>query len=79
MRGAIQNAIGPDCRRLATLWSKGTLMMFLALCCPCMSTLATIRRETNGWKWPVFVFVYMTVLAYLGAVAVNQVGRIFGG
>ena len=33
-----------------------------------------IRRETNSWRWPVFTFVYMTVLAYLGALATYQIG-----
>jgi ferrous iron transport protein B len=27
----------------------------------------TIRRETNSWRWPIFSFVYMTTLAYIGA------------
>jgi ferrous iron transport protein B len=54
-----------------------SLMVFFALCCQCASTLAVIRRETNGWGWPVFTFVYMTVLAYVGALAVYQIGRWF--
>jgi ferrous iron transport protein B len=51
-----------------------SVMVFFALCCQCASTLAVIRRETNSWRWPVFTFVYMTVLAYLGAMLVYQVG-----
>src|SRR5262249_22088694 len=54
-----------------------SLMVFFALCCQCASTLAVIRRETRSWRWPVFTFVYMTVLAYLGALAVYQVGSLF--
>lgn len=50
------------------------LMVFFALCSQCVSTLATIRRETRSWRWPVFTFVYMTSLAWLAAVAVYQVG-----
>jgi len=30
----------------------------------CMSTLAVVRRETNGWKWPILQFLYMTTVAY---------------
>jgi ferrous iron transport protein B len=52
-----------------------SLMVFFALCCQCASTLAVIRRETNSWRWPLFTFTYMTVLAYLGALVVFQVGR----
>jgi ferrous iron transport protein B len=51
-----------------------SLMVFFALCCQCASTLAVIRRETNSWRWPAFTFGYMTLLAYLGALAVFQIG-----
>jgi ferrous iron transport protein B len=51
-----------------------SVMVFFALCCQCVSTLAVIRRETGSWKWPVFTFTYMTMLAYLGALVVYQVG-----
>ena len=53
-----------------------SVMVFFALCCQCASTLAVIRRETRSWSWPAFTFVYMTVLAYIGAFAVFQVGRL---
>ncbi len=53
-----------------------SLMVFFALCCQCASTLAVIKRETNSWRWPLFTFVYMTILAYVGALAVFQVGRL---
>ncbi len=51
-----------------------SLMVFFALCCQCASTLAVIRRETGSWKWPAFAFTYMTVLAYVGALVVYQIG-----
>lgn len=54
-----------------------SIMVFFALCAQCVSTLAIIRRETNGWGWPVFTFVYMTVLAYLGALVTYQVGSLW--
>jgi ferrous iron transport protein B len=44
-----------------------SIMVFFALCSQCAATLATIRRETNTWRWPLFSFTYMTVLAYIGA------------
>jgi ferrous iron transport protein B len=50
------------------------LMVFFALCCQCVSTLAVIRRETKTWSWPIFTFVYMTALAYVGALLVFQAG-----
>jgi ferrous iron transport protein B len=56
-----------------------SLLVFFALCCQCASTLVVIRRETGSWRWPAFTFAYMTMLAYFGALAVYQVGRLLGG
>ena len=50
-----------------------SLMVFFALCAQCAATLAVIKRETNSWRWPVFAFSYMTLLAYLGALVTYQV------
>jgi ferrous iron transport protein B len=49
-----------------------SMMVFFALCAQCVATLAIIRRETNSWRWPAFTFAYMTLLAYLGALASYQ-------
>jgi ferrous iron transport protein B len=51
-----------------------SIMVFFALCAQCASTLVIIRRETNSWAWPAFTFVYMTALAYVGALVTYQVG-----
>ena len=51
-----------------------SIMVFFALCAQCAATLAVIRRETNSWRWPIFTFVYMTVLAYVGALLTYQIG-----
>jgi ferrous iron transport protein B len=64
----------PDGRPVYTLPVALSIMVFFALCAQCVSTLLVIKRETNSWRWPVFSFVYMTVLAYLGALVVYQVG-----
>jgi ferrous iron transport protein B len=56
-----------------------SIMVFFALCAQCAATLMTIRRETNSWVWPVFTFVYMTLLAYTGAFVTFQVGMRIGG
>ena len=53
------------------------LLVFFAFAMQCMSTLAVVRRETNGWKWPALQFTYMTVVAYISAFAAyNIVGRL---
>jgi ferrous iron transport protein B len=64
-------------RKVFTVPVALSLMVFFALCCQCASTLAVIRRETRSWGWPAFTFVYMTVLAYLGALVTYQVGTMF--
>jgi ferrous iron transport protein B len=53
-----------------------SIMVFFALCCQCASTLAVIRRETRSWAWPAFTFIYMTTLAYIGALVTFQLGRL---
>ncbi len=78
LRKALADATWPDGRPLFTLWTSIGLMVFFALCAQCMATLAAVKRETNSWKWPVFMFVYMTTLAYLGAVFVSYLGKLFG-
>ena len=56
-----------------------SIMVFFALCAQCAATLAVIRRETNSWRWPLFAFTYMTVLAYFGALLTYQIGMRIGG
>ncbi|MCB0360621.1 MAG: ferrous iron transporter B, partial [Bdellovibrionales bacterium] len=51
------------------------LLVFYVFACQCMSTLAVCRRETGSWKWPALMFGYMSVLAYLGAMATYHLSR----
>lgn len=51
------------------------LLVFFAFAMQCMSTIAVVRRETGGWKWPAIQFSYMTLLAYLCALITNEVVR----
>ena len=55
-----------------------SLLLFFALSCQCMSTLAVVRRETRSLKWPAFLFAYMTVLAYLVSLLAYQGGKWLG-
>jgi ferrous iron transport protein B len=55
-----------------------SLMVFFALAMQCMSTLAVVRRETQSFRWPAFLFVYMTVLAWIASFLVFQGGRLLG-
>jgi ferrous iron transport protein B len=56
-----------------TLGGAMALVVFFAFALQCTSTIAIVRRETNSWRWPALQFVYMSVLAYLAALATNQV------
>lgn len=57
-----------------------SLLVWFVLAMQCISTTAVVRRETGGWKWPLFQLAYMNVVAYLAALIVFQIGsRLFGG
>lgn len=49
------------------------LLIFFAFAMQCMSTVAVVRRETGGWRWPMAQFAYMTLLAYVSAFLANQI------
>ena len=49
-----------------------SLLVFFAFAMQCMSTLAVVRRETGGWKWPAIQFAYMSALAYVSSFVVFQ-------
>ena len=50
-----------------------SLLLFYAFAMQCMSTLAVVRRETNSWKWPLYQLIFMSILAYIVALAAYQV------
>ena len=51
------------------------LLVFYAFAMQCMSTVAVVRRETGGWKWPAAQFCYMSALAFTSAFLVNHLFR----
>lgn len=55
------------------------LMIFVMLYAPCLATVVVIKRETGSWKWAAFSTVYSTVLAFVIAVLVYQLGHYFVG
>ena len=68
----------PDGSKVYTPLTGISLMVFYVLACQCISTIAVVRRETNGWGWPTFMFVYMTVLAYVASLIIYQLGQLLG-
>ena len=49
------------------------LVVFFAFALQCFSTIAVVRRETGGWKWPIVQFSYMLVVAFVSSFLVNQI------
>jgi ferrous iron transport protein B len=74
----LQEQTRPDGTLLYTTLTGLTLMVFYVFALQCVSTIAVVRRETNGWKWPAFQFGYMLGLAWGMAFAVRQVGLALG-
>ena len=69
---------------LAALQGDWTLAMALAFLAwyvyapQCFATLATVKRETNSWKWTGFMFVYLVGLAYVAAMLTFQIASALG-
>src|SRR6185295_11936335 len=75
---ALRNAKHPDGSPVWTPLVALSLMVFFLLACQCMSTVAIVRRETNSWRWPLFMVAYMLVLAYVASLITFQGGRLLG-
>ena len=68
----------PDGTPVYTTLVAVTLMVFYVFALQCVSTVAVVRRETNSWKWPIFQWFYMGVLAWGFAFATFHIGKLFG-
>ena len=78
LRDRLRAETRPDGKPAYTPLMGLSLLIFFAVSCQCMSTLAAVKRETKSYKWPAFMFAYMTGLAYLLSFTVFQVGRLLG-
>jgi len=78
LQQALHDARRPDGSRAYTPLVGLSLMIFFALACQCMSTLAVVRRETGTWRWPLFLFSYMTAIAWIASFLVFQIGTLLG-
>jgi ferrous iron transport protein B len=68
----------PDGSTVFTPLTAVSLMVFYVFALQCVSTVAIVRRETNSWKWPVFQWLYMAVLAWGLAFVTYQGGKLLG-
>jgi ferrous iron transport protein B len=75
---SLRNAKRADGSPVWTPLTGLSLMIFFLLACQCMSTVAIVRRETNSWRWPLFMVGYMLVLAYVASLVTFQGGRLLG-
>jgi len=70
----------PDGRKVWTPLVAASVLLWFVLAMQCLSTVMVVRQETGGWRWPVFMLVYMNALAYVGCLFLYQVGsRVWGG
>jgi ferrous iron transport protein B len=72
LKEKMKAAVRPDGKPVFNLASGLSLMIFYVFAMQCMSTLAVVKRETRGWKWPIIQLIYMTGLAYLMSLLVYQ-------
>jgi ferrous iron transport protein B len=67
---------------LANGWPLATALSLLAwyvFAPQCISTLAITRRETNSWRYPLLMAIYLFALAYVAAFATYRIALLFGG
>ncbi len=78
LRDALKADRYPDGRPVFTPLVAVSLLVFFVFALQCMSTLAIARRETNTWRWPLVMWLYMTILAYTASLLVYQGGQLLG-
>lgn len=74
LRDRLRDERRPDGTPVYTPAVCFSLMVFYVFALQCLSTVAVVRRETGGWKWPLFQLGFMTGTAWLAAFAVYQIG-----
>jgi ferrous iron transport protein B len=78
LEAALRSQTNPDGSVIFTPLVCLSLIVFYIYAHQCLSTLAAVKRETGGWRWPIFQFVYMTIIAYLASLIVYQGGILCG-
>jgi ferrous iron transport protein B len=75
LEGAMKSDTYADGSPVWTPLVAVSLLVWFVLAMQCVSTLAIVRRETGGWRWPIVMLLYMNGLAYVICLAIYQVGR----
>ena len=77
LKNTLQNEQYSNGDKVYTPWVALSFMLFVLIYFPCAATIAAIKNETGSWKWAVFSILYTTVLAWLVAFTVYQIGSKF--
>ncbi|RHX89784.1 ferrous iron transport protein B [Leptospira stimsonii] len=77
LKEAIRKDVDEQGKPVWGLRNSVSLLLFFAFACQCMSTLAVVKKETNSMFWPLFLFGYMTILAYTISFLVFQTWNLF--
>jgi len=67
---------------IASSWSLATalsLLVWFIFAPQCISTIAAVRRETNGWRYPLIMTGYLFGLAYAASFVTYRIALAFGG
>lgn len=78
LKEQLRNDRWPDGRPVWTTLTAVSLLVYFVIAMQCVSTLAIVKRETNGWGWPLFMQFYLTALAWLASFMIYQFGRAMG-
>lgn len=73
IKSKMASEVHPDGTKVFNLASGISLLLFYAFAMQCASTLAIVKKETNGWKWPMAQLVLMSLLAYVSALIAYQI------
>ena len=76
LRDALANQRRPDGTPQFGVLEGLSLLVFFVLALQCLSTVAILRRESGGWRWPLAALVYMNALAYVASFVVYQGGKL---
>jgi ferrous iron transport protein B len=65
-----------DVSQVFTPLTALAFIAFILLYMPCLAVFAAVRRESESWKWPFFLILYTTTVAYIVAMIIYQIGRL---
>jgi ferrous iron transport protein B len=74
----VETALRPMIAHSWTLATALSLLVWYVFAPQCLSTLVTVRRETNTWRYPLIMAGYLFVLAYVSAFATYRIALLFG-